>query len=128
MVIFPVQASAVNKKKERNKESIYFTFQIQRKDFFDLGIEFVSISGVKVFFPTCVIYKKDSGDEHKFCTILMKKTVGEIGILNSELISDQFFLQRQHCTKNKKNELYKKLPPFSKQTHVCIPTYIIRGE
>ncbi len=65
--------------------------QIQRKDFFDLGIEFVSISGVKVFFPTCVILKKDSGDEHKFCTILMKKTVGEIGILNSELTSDQFF-------------------------------------
>ncbi len=65
--------------------------QIQRKDFFDLGIEFVSISSVKVYFPTCVIGKKDSGDEHKFCTILMEKTVGEIGILNSELISDQFF-------------------------------------
>jgi hypothetical protein len=32
---------------------------------------------------------------HKFCTTLMEKTVGEIGILNSDLFSDQFFLQ---CT------------------------------
>jgi hypothetical protein len=46
-------------------------------------IGFASISSVKVFVPTCVIYKKDSGDEHKFCTTLMEKTVGEIGILNS---------------------------------------------
>jgi hypothetical protein len=30
---------------------------------------------------------------HKFCTTLMEKTVGEIGILNSDLFSDQFFLQ-----------------------------------
>jgi hypothetical protein len=29
--------------------------QIQRKYFFDQGIEFVSISSVKVFFPTCEI-------------------------------------------------------------------------
>jgi hypothetical protein len=40
-----------------------------------------------------MILKKDSGDEHKFCTTLMEKTVGEIGILNSDLFSDQFFLQ-----------------------------------
>jgi hypothetical protein len=40
-----------------------------------------------------VIKKKDSGDEHIFCTTLMEKTVGEIGILNSELFSDQNFLQ-----------------------------------
>jgi hypothetical protein len=53
--------------------------QIQRKHFLDRGIGFVSISSVKVFFPTCVIYKKDSGDEHNFCTTLMEKTVGEIG-------------------------------------------------
>jgi hypothetical protein len=32
---------------------------------------------------------------HKLCTALMEKTVGEIGILNSDLFSDQFFLQ---CT------------------------------
>jgi hypothetical protein len=30
---------------------------------------------------------------HKFCTTLMEKTVGEIGILNSDLFSDQFFFQ-----------------------------------
>jgi hypothetical protein len=42
-----------------------------------------------------MILKKDSGDEHKFCTTLMEKTVGRIGILNSDLFSDQFFLQ---CT------------------------------
>jgi hypothetical protein len=35
--------------------------QIQRKYFFDQGI-----SSVKVFFPACAIYKKDSGDENKF--------------------------------------------------------------
>jgi hypothetical protein len=28
---------------------------------------------------------------HKFCTTLMEKSVGEIGILNSDLFSDQFF-------------------------------------
>ncbi len=38
-----------------------------------------------------MIKKKDLGDEHKFCTTLMEKTVGRIGILNSDLISDQFF-------------------------------------
>jgi hypothetical protein len=37
-----------------------------------------------------MIFKKDSGDEHKFCTPLMEKTVGVIGILNSDLFSDQF--------------------------------------
>ncbi len=67
--------------------------QIQRKYFFDQGIEFVSVSSVKVFIPTCVILKKDSGDVHTFCTTLTEKTVGEIGILNSDLFSDQFFLQ-----------------------------------
>jgi hypothetical protein len=67
--------------------------QIQRKYFFDREIEFVSISSVKVFFPTSMILKKDSGDEQKFCTTLMEKTVGGIGILNSDLFSDQFFLQ-----------------------------------
>jgi hypothetical protein len=40
-----------------------------------------------------MILKKDSGDEHKFCTTLMEKTVRGIGILNSDLFSDQFFLQ-----------------------------------
>jgi hypothetical protein len=40
-----------------------------------------------------MILKKDSGDEHKFCATLMEKTVGGIGILNSDLFSDQFFLQ-----------------------------------
>ncbi len=72
--------------------------QIQRNYFFYQGIEFVSVSSVKVFFPTCVILKKDSGDVHKFCTTLMEKTVGEIGILISDLFSDQFFLQ---CTLEK---------------------------
>ncbi len=67
--------------------------QIQRKYFFDREIEFVSISSVKVLFPISMILKKDSGDEHKFCTTLMEKTVGGIGILNSDLFSDQFFLQ-----------------------------------
>ncbi len=38
-----------------------------------------------------MILKKDSGDEHKFSTTLMEKTVGGIGILNSDLFSDQFF-------------------------------------
>jgi hypothetical protein len=52
--------------------------------FFDGGIGFVSISSVKVFIPTCVIKKKDRGDEHKFCTLMMEKTVSEIGILNSD--------------------------------------------
>ncbi len=66
--------------------------QIQRKYFFDREIEFVSISSVKVFFPTFIILKKVSGDEHKFCTTLMVKTVGGIGILNCDLFSDQFFL------------------------------------
>jgi hypothetical protein len=40
-----------------------------------------------------MILKKDSGDEQKFCMTLMEKTVGGIGILNSDLFSDQFFLQ-----------------------------------
>jgi hypothetical protein len=38
-----------------------------------------------------MILKKDSGDEQKFCTTLMEKTVGVIGILNSDLFSNQFF-------------------------------------
>ncbi len=59
--------------------------QIQR------GIGFFSISSVKVLFPTCVILKIDSDDELKFCTTLMEKTDGKIGILNSDKISDQFF-------------------------------------
>ncbi len=67
--------------------------QIQRKCFFDREIEFVSIRSVKLFFPTSMILKKVSGDEHKFCTTLMEKTVGGIGILNSDLFSDQFFSQ-----------------------------------
>jgi hypothetical protein len=66
---------------------------IQRKYFFDREIEFVSISSVKFLFPTSMILKKANGDEHKFCTALMEKTVGGIGILNSDLFSDQFFLQ-----------------------------------
>jgi hypothetical protein len=37
---------------------------------------------------------------HKFCTTLMEKTVGEIGILNSDLFSDQFFLQCGNLEKN----------------------------
>jgi hypothetical protein len=44
-----------------------------------------------------MILKKDSGDEQKFCTTLMEKTVGGIGILNSDLFSDQFFLQSKLC-------------------------------
>ncbi len=40
-----------------------------------------------------MIKKKAGGDEHKFCTTLMEKTIGGIGILNSDLFSDQFFLQ-----------------------------------
>ncbi len=40
-----------------------------------------------------MILWKDSGDEQKFCFTLMEKTVSEIGILHSDLISDQFFLQ-----------------------------------
>jgi hypothetical protein len=35
--------------------------------------------------------KKDLGDGRKFGTTLMKKTVGRIGIINSDLNSDQFF-------------------------------------
>ncbi len=38
-----------------------------------------------------MIWNEDSGDVQKFCTTLMEKTVGEIGILNSDLFSDQFF-------------------------------------
>jgi hypothetical protein len=68
-----------------------FFKQIQRKYFFDREIEIVSISSVKVLFPTSMILKKDSGDEHKYCTTLMEKTVRGIGILNSDLFSDQFF-------------------------------------
>ncbi len=45
----------------------------------------------KFFFLPVWFKKKDSGDVHKFCTTLMEKTVGEIGILNSDLFSDQFF-------------------------------------
>ncbi len=44
-----------------------------------------------------MILKKVSGDEQKFCTTLMEKTVGGIGILNSDLFSDQFFLQCTHA-------------------------------
>jgi hypothetical protein len=33
---------------------------------------------------------------HKFCTTLMEKTVGEIGILNSDLFSDQFFFSVEY--------------------------------
>jgi hypothetical protein len=66
---------------------------IQRKYFFDREIEFVSISRVKVSFLTSIIFKKASGDEQKFCTAQMEKTVGGVGILNSDLFSDQFFLQ-----------------------------------
>jgi hypothetical protein len=58
--------------------------QIQRKYFFDREIGFVSISRVKVFFPTCLILKKYSGDGHKFCITLMDKFVGKIGNLNSD--------------------------------------------
>jgi hypothetical protein len=50
-----------------------------------------------------MILKKDSGDEHKFCTTLMEKTVGGIGILNSDLFSDQFFLQ---CRTEQENLQY----------------------
>ncbi len=67
--------------------------QIQRKFFFDREIEFVSISIVKVFIPISMIFKKASGDEHKFCITLMEKTIGGIGIPNGDLFSDQFFLQ-----------------------------------
>jgi hypothetical protein len=63
--------------------------QIQRKYFFDREIKFVSISSLKVLFPTSMILKKDSGDEHKFCTTLMEKTVGGIGIY----FPTSFFLQ-----------------------------------
>ncbi len=61
----------------------YFCFikQTQQKYFFDQEIGFVSISSVKVFFPTCMILKNDLGDEHNFCTTLMEKTLGRIGIL-----------------------------------------------
>ncbi len=58
--------------------------QIQRKYFFDGEIGFVSISRVNVFFSTCMIKKKDSGDGHKFCITQMDKFVGKIGILNSD--------------------------------------------
>ncbi len=51
----------------------------------------------KFFFPTSMILKKDSSDEHKFCMTLMEKAVGGIGILNSDLFSDQFFLQCICC-------------------------------
>ncbi len=59
--------------------------QIQRKYFFDIEIEFRSS------YSYLYDFKKDSGDEHKFCTTLMEKTVGGMGILNSDLFSDQFF-------------------------------------
>jgi hypothetical protein len=36
------------------------------------------------FFPYLCDLKKDSGDEHKFSTTLMEKTVGEIRILNRD--------------------------------------------
>jgi hypothetical protein len=67
--------------------------QMQRKYFFDRNIGFVSISSVKVFFPTSVIKEKDLGDEYKFCTTLMEITVGRIGIINGDLNSDQYFFQ-----------------------------------
>jgi hypothetical protein len=41
-----------------------------------------------------MVFKKASGDEHKFCITLMEKTIGGIGIPNGDLFSDQFFLQR----------------------------------
>jgi hypothetical protein len=65
--------------------------QIQRKCFFDPDVRIFSISSVKVFFPFSMIKKEYRGDEHNFCTTLMEKTVGRIGILNSDLFSDQFF-------------------------------------
>jgi hypothetical protein len=40
-----------------------------------------------------MIFKKASGDEHKFYTTLMEKTIVGVGILNNDLFSDQFFLQ-----------------------------------
>jgi hypothetical protein len=67
--------------------------QIQRNCFFDPDIGFFAISSVNVFFPTYVIKKEDRGDEHNFCTPLKEKTVGRIGILNSDLFSDQYFFQ-----------------------------------
>jgi hypothetical protein len=67
--------------------------QIQRKFFFDREIEFLSISSVEVCIPTSMIFKKASGDEHKFCTTLMENIIGGIGIPNGDLFSDQFFLQ-----------------------------------
>jgi hypothetical protein len=67
--------------------------QIQWKYFLDRYIGFVSIVSIIVIFPTRMILKEDSGDEHKFCTTLMEKTVSKKGILNSNLISDQFFFQ-----------------------------------
>jgi hypothetical protein len=63
--------------------------------FFDPNIGIFSISNVKVFFPFSMLKKEDRGDEHNFCTTLMEKTIGKIGILNSDLFSDQFFFQ---CT------------------------------
>ncbi len=87
---------------------------IQRKYFFDREIEFVSISNVKVFFPTSMIKNKASGVEHKFCTALMEKTVGGIGILNSDLFSDQFFLQCRFLHGSSD----KKMPRFSSSCSV----------
>jgi hypothetical protein len=52
-----------------------------------------------------MILKKDSGEEQKFCTTLMEKTGGGIGILNNDLFSDQFFLQ---C----RNWLHQHPPPL----------------
>ncbi len=54
---------------------------IQRKWFFDRDIEFFAVTSVKKCFPISMIKKKDIGDEHKFCTTLMEKTVGRIVIL-----------------------------------------------
>jgi hypothetical protein len=59
-----------------------------------------------------MILKKDSGDEHKFCMTLMEKTVRGIGILNSDLFSDQFFLQ---CAERERNR-YDQRPGCHKQT------------
>ncbi len=64
--------------------------QIQREYFLNWEIRFVSIRSIKVFFLP-VWFLKNSGDEHIFCTTMMEKTVGKIGILNRDWNSDQFF-------------------------------------
>jgi hypothetical protein len=75
----------------RTEQFKYYLNKSNGNVFLTQTSNFLSSPASKKFFPDLYDLKKDLGDEHKFCTTLMEKTVGRIVILNSDLFSDQFF-------------------------------------